>query len=488
MDLLGVRCGINRLFTVLPNGPVSNLVLPSSWVNVIARDYPREFRLHFGADARRLKPFWEEFLGRPRTGAFAARHPFLKDKTAADLAHTVPCSVHTDAGPFSKKLSCTCVSFGSLLSQGQEKVTRFLVYSNVKKTPSEGDDLAWTTLVKDFDALAAGGPLAPRTSDGTVWRFVWLFLKNDEESRCNEFGFAHYSATEPCSECMANDSNRPYTDLRASALWRSTEPMPLPCYFARVREPLHAFLRSHYWCDRWVCSLDLMHVMDCKGVAALVYGGLLGLLVRKWALGPNQAARLAHVNVLRANWYAVHPGVARMPKILMSNLTTEGWGDLSSPVIKAAMTRQAAPWFLDLANRFFTTASPTDTAVRTCLGALVRFYDTLYSANRFLTNDEVNALRRACLDFGVAYMRLRDIARTEGLLLWPVRPKVHKMQHFPLLSEVMNPRFIQNYIEESLVGTTTTVWKRSVKGRYEEHVQRVVLMKRVVGVLLRFEM
>ena len=105
-----------------------------------------------------------------------------------------------------------------------------------------------------------------------------------------------------------------------------------------------------------------------------------------------------------------------------------------------------------------------------------------------MTRDQVQTVRAACLEFGSAYMRLRECARTTGLLLWPVKPKVHTMQHVPLFCEVMNPRFLQNYIEESVVGTTTKVWKRSVAGRYQGGVQRVVLVKRVVGLLSRLDL
>ena len=133
LNLLGKTCGIDSLITSLPGNAVSHMVLPSTWASLMAREFPREFRLHFGADEHKLKQFWGEFLSRPRTRDFAGRHPFLKGKRANDLVNTLPCSLHSDAGPFSKKLSCNCVSFGSLLSEGQENVTGFLVHTNVKE-------------------------------------------------------------------------------------------------------------------------------------------------------------------------------------------------------------------------------------------------------------------------------------------------------------------------------------------------------------------
>ena len=127
---------------------------------------------------------------------------------------------------------------------------------------------------------------------------------------------------------------RPYTDLRDVAGWRPTENMALFCfifalvslllfssyfvlfsfsdlafvlYQQRLTEPLHPLAASHYFCARWFFFLDLMHLMDCKGVTALVAGGVLGILVRREALGANKAQRLASINQHRADWYDAHP-------------------------------------------------------------------------------------------------------------------------------------------------------------------------------------
>ena len=51
----------------------------------------------------------------------------------------------------------------------------------------------------------------------------------------------------------------------------------------------------------------------------------------------------------------------------------------------------------------------------------------------------------------------------------------------------MNPQWIQAYAEENLVGTTTQIWGQTMKGRYEDTVQSTVLIKRLVGLLLRIE-
>ena len=76
----------------------------------------------------------------------------------------------------------------------------------------------------------------------------------------------------------------------------------------------------------------------------------------------------------------------------------------------------------------------------------------------------------------------------EGDLIAPVRTKVHKMQHLPRLAGIINPIYVQCYGEESLIGTTVQVWKKCMNGRYDKQAQRNVLLKRITGLLLRYEL
>ena len=83
-----------------------------------------------------------------------------------------------------------------------------------------------------------------------------------------------------------------------------------------------------------------------------------------------------------------------------------------------------------------------------------------------LLKNKKHRLRVVTESFGESFMQLREIARVKKWPLWNVTPKVHKMQHVPLLATVLNPRCVQNYAEESLIGTCTAIWARSVSGRY----------------------
>ena len=82
--------GVMELLTPLPGGLVSHLCLPSTLVHMMHRDYPAQFKRRFGADTAKLRSFWADFLGRPRTREWAQRHPGLAGKGVGDLVTTIP--------------------------------------------------------------------------------------------------------------------------------------------------------------------------------------------------------------------------------------------------------------------------------------------------------------------------------------------------------------------------------------------------------------
>ena len=88
--------------------------------------------------------------------------------------------------------------------------------------------------------------------------------------------------------------------------------------------PLHPLVASRYGCSRSMFYLDLMHVMDCKGVAASVWGSILAALVSDPGMGRNQQVRLHHINMFMKAWYNDHPGVCKLPKLRMKTVSMRG--------------------------------------------------------------------------------------------------------------------------------------------------------------------
>jgi len=258
-------------------------------------------------------------------------------------------------------------------------------------------------------------------------------------------------------------------------------------YRARIEAPRHPLVDCKlYW--RLFFVLDVMHILDCKGVAATIYGSLLATLVRDVRLGPSRQVRLRAVHERMVAFYDRRPGSHRLPTLTLANLTNaEGWSCLAGPAIKAANTRAAAPFFAELAMQYCNNDTPQGRDICLVTRSLADMYDIMNYSPMFLDAQSLERFQTVVYDFGIALQRLRACALDNHDLSWQVRPTTHKAMHLPLMASVINPRLVSNYADESQIGTTTRVWKGSVSGRYKAHVQRIVLAKRWLAVLLRYE-
>ena len=396
----------------------------------------------------------------------------------------MPCTIFEDAGPFTKKLSCNVVSFGGLFGRGGDKLSQFPICAYLKVKESADDHAAmWSPILKDFEDLAIRG-VGP-------WKFFLLFAKSDLEVRTVSWGLPSYNGPQPCTECLADRdtsaTGNPFTDLRPGASWRRTELASTEAFLARARLPLHPLLTSSFFW-RGFLPLDAMHLLDCHGVTNNLGGSIIHYLVQSChALGRNQQVRMLAINTRMADWQRGQPGISRMPPLRLSNLVENEWSCLSGPVVKAANTRALTPFLQILAQECFTSGSEYDRLVQRVVKCLCRVYELLYSAGIFFLPDELAELRRCLIRFGTAWQQLRAIASRNGLMQWHMSPKLHISQHLATQAAIMNPRYCQNYTEESCIGSTTAVWRRSAVGRYRASAQRLVLIKRVVALFIRFE-
>ena len=153
------------------------------------------------------------------------------------------------------------------------------------------------------------------------------------------------------------------------------------------------------------------------------------------------------------------------------------------------MTRTATKWFDALCLQYLQTGREEHFALWAVSKHLVEFYRM--TTHVFTQTVGMRFLQIMC---GFAFWcwgcRCMDEPDKicEGDLIAPVRTKVHKMQHLPRFAGIINPRYVQCYGEESLIVTTVQVWKKCMRGRYDRHAQRNVLLKRITGLLLRYEL
>ena len=132
MELLG-GCGVQACFTQLQNSLTSHLLLPSTLRRLLFKDYPLQAAKLLGARRELVQNFWGQFFERPANRQWAEHHPVLRGKDLEELSTMVPLAVHQDAAPCSKTKSFNCKSFSSLLGDGDEKATKLLCCSCIKK-------------------------------------------------------------------------------------------------------------------------------------------------------------------------------------------------------------------------------------------------------------------------------------------------------------------------------------------------------------------
>ena len=130
-------------------------------------------------------------------------------------------------------------------------------------------------------------------------------------------------------------------------------------------------------------------------------------------------------------WYNAHPGCHRLPKLFLKNVINSDWAELHGPAIKAASTRGAAPVFQYLAQTYFDGARELHECIKSVVNNLCELYKSLHEGPMFMNAAQVSRINDVCIAFGINYQKCREQGRLAGHLVFPVRTKVHKMQHLP---------------------------------------------------------
>ena len=93
--------GAYSRITPVEGSHFKDVILPSTTFRLLGEN-PRKFRQHMAPSSAACTQFWRNLFSTQEGLEFKRLHPHLKDKSLADLAHTVPFRVHEDAGPFTK--------------------------------------------------------------------------------------------------------------------------------------------------------------------------------------------------------------------------------------------------------------------------------------------------------------------------------------------------------------------------------------------------
>ena len=176
-----------------------------------------------------------------------------------------------------------------------------------------------------------------------------------------------------------------------------------------------------------------------------------------------------------------------MPPLKVANLRQDiGDVELHGPMIKAARTRCMLPWVVTLVDEFFEGENPMDKAIRKTVYALQGLYATMYSAGMFFTDDEKALFRAHLATLGRWMPEAQRLGSDRGDPVFTIFPKSHYAQHLDEQCDLINPRYVQNYMDEGFIGKITRVWASCLNGPWKKNAARVVGVKMVMHAILKY--
>ena len=424
-------------------------------------------------------------LSRDEGQAFWDAHPWLRGTTPVDHKWHLPLVLFDDAGPFSNTKSTYARQFYSLLGTGSEKESRILIATGVVNKSEE--DKSWPIVLDSFSKLA-------HNKEPGSWGGILLFLGADLEYACNVVGLRHFnSAGEMCSLCLANSSDYPFNDLMGNAAYKATL-VDNETFLNRLRHPLHP-LAGHAIFNKWTYRHDNLHNLDHHGLAGHVIANILykhvsGERDAEVLPGENVDERLAFLNADIRAYYTAAKVENRLPPLKMDNLKNGPWPVLKGQNVKAANTRALVPYVLQLQQRA-VDLNPNDTNkhMLKVVHSLQCMYDVMYNNGYFLDPNALATLRDAVARFGRHYYWLAATSFRQELTRWHIVPKFHYVVgHMGEQTSLINPRFVQSYGSESMVGAVTKTYGKSQSGPFHNVIQRTVVLKYKTGMKFLWEL
>ena len=241
--------------------------------------------------------------------------------------------------------------------------------------------------------------------------------------------------------------------------------------------------------NKFFPRFDVLHVVDHKGVLGKAWGGIVWGKIRDAATfdlvfpGCNSLeARISAVNDNLKEWERVHRVANRLPPVKRSMFFGSGktsqFPVLQGPGVKAASERESVHWLLAFASRFESVdPSPQARHCRIVAESFRDWYKVIYDSGVVLKPYQYREQRRLVVRCLRSYAWLAWDARCEGRLAFPIVPKMHYWHELSLQARLINPRYVQTYQGESMVGRIAGIWKRSLKGPYAATVQQNVMRK-----------
>ena len=427
----------------------------------------------------------------------------------------MPAVLHEDAGPYSKgrQRSLSVLNFSSLLAVAAEIDCKFVMGVFTKCLGPQGkldsDDESWRDINDSLYLLATGvfpfGPWHPNSSEfkragspicllnGEPISLCIVSGKADAEQQVVGWGAPSYnSGVDVCGRCDCDRGDKPFTNLVAVRARRSYAPKRE--FLQRLVLPIHPIMLAFYF-TRYFLRIDIMHNNDNNGVISILAGEVMVELA--WTcdlLGQTIDERLAALNTLLVEYYERHNvkhrigGGIKKQNLHLGTGVTDSFPQLCGPNIKSAPTRAILPFIRYLVDRFYTGHDQRTVSAKKCVQAVDDFVRILYDGRLFLDDEAKLRLDELADKFARHFQWLSVDAVAHAQVRWHVTPKVHTFMHISQECKLLNARFVQRYLEESLVGMMEPIATSCCNGPIlKGEVQRSVLVKVVVGIELRWQ-
>ena len=482
-------------------------IQPAAWLHFLSRHYPAYLRRVLGCYDEVCDRFWHGLKQSPAGQTLWREHSFLRGRTLGDMKRTIPVVFHQDSGPFSKTQSVEICNFSSIIAIGADEWEQKMLIASAIKVNGAGRKPA--SIIRSFESLTglrfslgpsddasdyershAGELIIEFNGDGYGWRLMLLFSKLDGEVVHVDWGCPGWKLRETlCMTCPADRTAFPYTDLIRTAALRANDLFSKSAMLARCTEPLHPMLNSAFF-SRFFVFPDLMHMADCEGVIANAIGCTLAHLITCCiAIGSNQTDRLAWLNSDLTIWYAGR-NVSRVGVLKKDNIfsDTTSFPTLHGPAIKSAATRNLLPWCVEIAEKLLLSGSQHDESVKSVLRSLDTVTNVLYSSGFFLRPAQQQTVTEKIAKLARHWQFLAAHSEVDGSVSWHVTHKLHGYMHVPFYSSLINMRFVQNYLEEGLVGKIAQVYISCKNGPTgQAGIQQQASIKYLVASMLRCE-
>ena len=253
-----------------------------------------------------------------------------------------------------------------------------------------------------------------------------------------------------------------------------------------LRRPFHG-MAAWPWFNKFSCLLDILHVVDYRGVASHLLGNAFWHFVstRCFPDCRNQESSFDALNAAMVSNQRQHGVLHKLPRLDKANLFGKEASGTSFPVlrgpgVKAANTRAAVPFVAEL-SRQLDDGSVIAGKIRSCCEGLDGYLSVVYGGGIFLGNEELQDMERFVRQFNRAYMWLAHHFAQMGQCRFSVVPKHHYFCHVLVQARLINPRFTQTYKGESLVGRGCALFRANMSGPYQRRVQRKLLQQYILG-------